>query len=113
MPQVCRILEDDTGQFEQTGPLDVHAAVGVHQDVANGGILQERFEGPQAEDFLQHLAANSLFVAATERNIRHANQFIDDGLHLRSGADVLQRGEFLQVDLAQQVAMEAGLQLLE
>ena len=68
--------------------------------------------GAQAEDFVQHLAADSVPFRATERDIRRTNQLIDYGLHLGSRADVLQRCESFQVNLVQQLTMEACLQLL-
>src|SRR6267142_690339 len=64
-------------------------------NVRDGGILQERLERSQAEDFVQHFAADSLFFRAAERDVRRTNQVVDYGLHLRSRADVLQRGESL------------------
>jgi len=95
------ILKNDAGKFEHAGPLDVNLPVGIDQNVRDGGILQERLERSQAEDFVQHFTADSLFFRAAERDVRRTNQVVDYGLHLRARADVLQRGEFFQVNLVQ------------
>src|SRR6266704_2222735 len=101
VPKVRCILENDAGKFEHSAPLDVNLAVGVYQNVGNGRILKERLEGPESKDFVQHLAADSLFFRAAERDVRGPNQVVDYVLYLRSRANVLQRSEFLEVNLVQ------------
>ena len=51
------VLEDDVGLLKHAAPLHVDRLVGVHQDVVDGGILQQRLQRAQAEDLVQDCPA--------------------------------------------------------
>ena len=48
------ILEGDAGQFELAVPLDVDLFVRVDQDVADGLIVEQRFQRPEPEDLVEN-----------------------------------------------------------
>src|SRR5215475_4787558 len=96
-----RIFESHTRKFEYASALDVYLPMGVHENFRNGCILQERFEGAQTENFVQHLSADSLFFRAAEGNVRRTNQIVNDWLHLGARAHILKRDELFSVDFIQ------------
>ncbi len=65
--QVLGIAEGDGGQFQQPFALDIDLLVGVDQNVGNAGILQKRFQRPQAENLVQYLVADLLLFERTEQ----------------------------------------------
>ncbi len=65
--QVLSVAEGDGGQFEQALALDVDLLVGVDQNVGDAGILQQRLERPEAEDFVQDFVADLLLFERAEQ----------------------------------------------
>ena len=48
--EVLIILEPDIRQFQTATPFDVHLIVAVYQDIRNGRVGQQRFQGAQTQD---------------------------------------------------------------
>ena len=82
------------------------------QDVADGGILQQRLERAQAEDFIQNLFDDAVFFHQAERRLLFFHQLGDGGADFRADALAGHGGEGLQVDPVQQLAVQRELQLL-
>ena len=108
----CASRKLHVGQLQQALALHVDLLVPVDQDVGDGGILQQRLERPQAEDFVQHLVADLLlFERAEQRRLGSINE-IERLAHFAAHALVVDGGQRLQVDLVQQLAVQRELQLL-
>src|ERR1019366_8761592 len=112
MAKVSVVLKNDVGFLQSAGALDIYLSVRVHQDVVDGGILEQRLQRPQAKDFLQHLPRQAVSLGGTERRLQVHDEVLNYLLYLRPRPDILERSEFLQIDLAQQLAMQGGFQFL-
>ncbi len=84
----------------------------IDQNVINGRILQQRFQRSQSEYFVQDLARQAFPLPGAERGIEFRHELVDDFLHLHAGLDVFERGQLLQIDQVQQVAVQGRLQVL-
>ena len=58
--QVRLVAEADVGFDQFAGALDVDVVEAVDQDIADGGIFEQRFERAQAEDFVEHFFDEAL-----------------------------------------------------
>ncbi len=78
----------------------------------DGGVLQQRLQRTQAEDFIQDLFDDAVFFHQAEGRLLFVHQLGDGRANL--GADALARhgGEGLQVDPVQKLAVQRELQLL-
>ena len=112
MHQVRIVLEPDVGFFQHSRPLDIHLVVSVDQNVIDGGVLQQRLQGTQSEDFIQYFQSKALAFPAAHRGLQVCDQLLDDGQGLCPGALVPHHRYSLQVHFVQKVAMDGGFQLL-
>ena len=110
--QVRVVLEPNVGFFQHSRAFDVHLLVAVHQNVVDGGILQQRFQRAQSENLIQNFQGKALALAAAHRGLQIRDQVLNHGQGLGPGAFVAHRGHPFQVHLVQQVAVHAGLQFL-
>ena len=76
------------------------------------GILQQRLERPQAEDFVQHFVADLLLFERAEQRRLGVDQLNHRLAHFGAHALVVDGRQRLQVDLVQQLAVERELQFL-
>ena len=86
---------------------------GVHQDVGDLGILDQRLQRSQAEDLVQHLADQRLTLVEVERDHLLGDQVVDhlpDRLDDLVPAHPVQTGEVEPLD---QPAVDPALDLLE
>ena len=68
--QVRVIFEPDVGFFQHSRPLDIHLIVSIHQNVVDGGILQQRFQRSQPENFVQNFQGKALPLAAAHGSLQ-------------------------------------------
>src|SRR5207247_8076411 len=66
--------------------LDVNSLVAVDEDVANGRVVHQRFEWPQAEGFVEDLVDHTLALIAIEQAGRPLTQLV------RATADLFAQG---------------------
>ena len=85
------ILEPDIGLHQASGPFHVHVVEAVDQDVADGWVLEQRFQRAQPEDFVQNLF-DQLFALAHG----HGEGFVYDEL-LHHDADLPADAFFVEV----------------
>ena len=83
-----------------------------HQNVADGGILQQRLERAQAEDFVQNLFDDAVLFHQAEGRLLFLHQLGHGRADLRAHPLAGHRGERFQVDAVEQLAVERELQLL-
>ena len=91
--------------------LDVDVVEAVDHDVADGRVLQQRLERPQAEHLVQDLFDHALALGE-----RHGNAFVrDQPLHyhadLRAHALFVQRSSCSGIERVQQLVMDLALDL--
>ena len=113
MHQVPVVFEDDGGLLQHPAPFDIDRVVGVHQDVVDRRVLQQRLQRTKAEDLIQHLLRQPVAFRCGERNILLADQLLNSGqqLLLRSGVLVHQRDLF-QIQPLDQSLVYRGLDFL-
>ena len=54
------VLKGGRALLELAGALDVHLLVGIHENVADRLVAQQRLERPEAEDFIDDVAENGV-----------------------------------------------------
>ena len=63
------VLEADVGLHQAPAALDVDVVVPVHQDVADGRILEQRLQRAQTEDLVEHLLDEPLALGDRHRDV--------------------------------------------
>ena len=89
MHQVPVVLEDDGGLLQHPVPFYIDRAAGVHQDVVDGRILQQRLQRAKAEDFIQYLLRQPVAFRRRERNILLPDQLVNHASAAVAGTPVL------------------------
>ena len=110
--QVGVVLELHRGAVQFAAAFHVDAVRRGHQDVADGGVLQQRFERAEAEDLIQDLLDDAVLFHQAEGRLLFFHEPGDGGANFRADAFAGHGGERLQVDPVQQFAVERELQLL-
>ena len=105
--QMLFVLEPHRARLERAVALDEHLVVAVDQDVGDRGVLEQRLERPEAEQFVEHVADQLLALGMVERMLLLGQLFLDDVADLV--LDLLARHgvERGQVDEIEQAAGEA------
>ena len=83
-----------------------------HQNVGDGGILQQRLERAETEDLVENFFDDAVLFHQAERRLLFFHQLGDGGADFRAHPLAGHRGERFQVDAVQQLAVERELQLL-
>ena len=60
LEQVAVIAESNARLAEHAATFHVHRAVGVHQDVVDGVVLEQLLKGPEAEDFVEDFLGDAV-----------------------------------------------------
>ena len=110
--QVGVIVKLHIGQLEPAASLHVDLAVAVHQDVADGWVLEQWLERSQAEDLVQHLVADLLLLGGGQQVGLVFEQRENRLPDLGANAFVIDSGQGLQIDPVQQLSMEREFQVL-
>ena len=105
------ILEADVGFHQAAGALDVDVVEAVDHDVADGGVLEQLLQRPQAEDFIENLLDELLALGH-----RHRQRFVDDQpldhvADLAAHAVLVQVLELIGRQRVQQLLMDLALDL--
>src|SRR5436190_464507 len=111
--QMALVLERDVGFLEQAFALHEHLVEPVDQDVRHRRILQQGFEGAQAEELVDDVGGEGLALHQAERG-RAGEPFDDepdDATDLRFGIFALDAREPFQVQTAQELLMDVGLEV--
>src|ERR1017187_7837787 len=107
------VLEGKRRFLQHASPLYVDRVVGIHQDVAYGVILQERFQRPQPEDLVQHLLRKAVPLRSAQRNALLIDDLLDyDEELMLERLRLLQVSQFVQVDPLDQLSVNGRLDVL-
>ncbi len=92
-------------------PLHVHVLVGIHDDVADGRVAQQRFERSQSEHFVDEFAKQHIAFAQAQRRIFLGEQLADERADLALGAGAVGIGKRFEVEPVQQLSMDDRFEL--
>ncbi len=110
--QVGLVLEDDVGLLDHAAPFHVDRLVGVHQDVADRGIVQQRLQGAEAEYLVQNVLCQPVAVQSAQRGALLANQLQNHAKQALPPANLvgLHGRQFFKVHATDQFVMHRSLQ---
>ena len=84
--QVLVVLERGGHLLEHAAALHVHLLVGVHQDVVDRRVAQQRLERPEAEDLVEDVAEDLLALGHRERLVLLGEQLEEQRADVALGA---------------------------
>ncbi len=85
----------------------------VDQDVADRRVLEQHLERAEAERLVEHLVDEPLALHAVEQRVLGVAQVLDDEADLAAQRVALQVADARQVELVDELAVDAALELLE
>ena len=109
--QVAIVLERAGHALQHTGSFHVHLLVGVHEDVVDGRVAQQRFERPEPEDLVEDVAEDLLALRHRERLALLAEQLEEQRADVAFGARPIDGRKGLEVQPVQQLPVNVRLQL--
>ena len=109
--QVPVVLERRRHLGEDAGAFDVDVLVGVDEDVVDRRVAQQRLERPEAEDLVEDVAEDLLAFGDADRRVLLGHQLEDERADFAFGALPIHRGQRLEVQPVEQLAMDVALQL--
>ena len=113
LQEMTVVAEGDTGAAENAAALHVDVGGGVDQDVVDGVVFEELFEGAEAEDFVEDFLGDAVALHGTERNALFGDDLLNEGKKLElAGAGFLSLAEFLEVETIDKLRVDSGLEFL-
>ena len=113
LEEVPVVLEADVGALQLAVTLDVDALEGIHQDVRDRRILDQRLERAQPEDLVEHLPDEHLALVEIERHDLLRQQVVH---HFPNRLDHLlpvDLVEIREVEAVEETPVDAPLDLLK
>ncbi len=107
--QVRFVLETDGRQFKLAETFHINLLVRIDEDVRDGRVLQQGFEGPQTGHFVVKLSGELIQFLGVERQSLGQNIFAGDLLHLFAQLLLWHLVECGEVDLLDHLAVQAHL----
>jgi hypothetical protein len=112
-PQQVRVILEFHRRAEQFAvALDVDQPGRGHQNIRYGGVLQQRLQRTESEDFVQNLFHHALFFEQAEWCLLLLEQLGNRAAYFRAHALAAQSRQRFQVDAVQQLAVDREFQLL-
>src|SRR5581483_2852137 len=110
--EVSVIFKLDVRLFELAAPFYVDQARSRDQNIGDGWIPEQRLNWPQAENFVEDLLHEAVFLGQTQRRFLFVHQLGDRGPDLLP--DFISRHgiDSYEIDSIEQFAMDRKLQLL-
>ena len=106
VPEAC--LE----QFQLPGPFDVDLFAGIHQNVGDGRILQEGFQGPESQHLVLDFLDEPVPLTDVQQDLVLPEDLFDEPCQLRLQLSPFQRGDDGQIHQLEHALMDARLQLV-
>ena len=110
--QVSIVLEHRDTFFKNPSALHVNVLETIDQNVVDAGVLQQRLERSQAENFIQHFPRQRILLRRRERGIEVLDQNLNNGEHLRAHVRIPRGYDFLDVDFGYQFAVYGRFKFL-
>ena len=111
--EMALILEPHQSRLENARALDIDVFVAVDQNVVDGGILQQRFERAEPGHLVEDLGDEVAEFLRVERQPFGEDILRDQFLHVRAQGFFRQLFERRQIDVFEQLAMQAHLGVKE
>jgi hypothetical protein len=108
--QVVVVVEPHVGRLEESEALDEYLGVGVHEDVRDVRIVQQRLDRTEPERLVEDLLFERVALGLGERDVLLREQLDDDASNLieQGGrVDVVERGQIQTLD---HPPVDAGLE---
>ena len=105
------VLEGGGDPLEHALPLDEDVAIGVHEDVADRRIAEQRLERPEAEDVVEHLGEERLALGQAERRRLFREQQSEQRSDLAFGAGAIGVGQRFEIQPIQQLLVNRRAKL--
>ena len=109
--QVRVVLEADLGLGELAVALDEDFVVAVDQDIADARLFEQRLQRAESEHFVEHLFDDLGLLGGGHGHALFVEQAFDDAADLGANAVLGNGGGALQIEDADQLAMDLRLQL--
>ena len=106
------VLKDHVGFFQAAVPFEVDLVVTIDQDVGDLGVGEERFERPEAENFVEHVDDQRVALEQAQRDVlalpieKIADETADLGLSIFA----LHSGQALEIQATEQFLVDAPLE---
>jgi len=113
LPQVLVVAEADFRQFNAAFALDVNAVEAIDQYVADGLVLEQRLEGPEAEGLVHDLVHQAFLVGAVDQALFVLAQLANEDAHFAADSFRGQDAEVLHVQAVDELLVNADLELAE
>ena len=107
------VAEGHRGLLHLAAPFHVDVLRPVDEDVADGRVLEQEFQRPQAEGLVEHLADELLALVTVEQRVLIVAQVLDDQADLAAQRVAFELSHLGQIELVDQLAVDALLELLE
>ena len=101
------------GLFHLAAAFDVDVLRPVDQNIADRRVLEQQLERAQAERFVEHLVDQPLALGAIEQRVFGVAEMLDDQANLAAQHVAFQLADARQVELVDQLAVNASLQVFE
>ena len=111
--QVPVVAEYDIGLFEQPVAFREYQIGSVHQNVGNRGVLEQRFQRSQPEHLIEKIGLDPALFVGGQRNVSAGQSFLNYRRHCLPRPRVVDRGQFLQIQLGEHGLVHVGFELLK
>ena len=114
MHQVRFVLEDNVGLLDDAPPFDVNGLIRVDQNVAHRRVVQQRFEWPKPEYFIENVVRKTVAVGSAERRALFPDQLQNDCEQPLASTEFirLNGSQFFQIHAAYQFVMNGSFECM-
>ena len=105
------VVPEPHGHFRKlAATLDVDLVEAVHQDIRDRWFLQKRFQRPESQRFVQNFLDDPVLLRRRHRHALVFQQPLHHAPDFRAQSLLGQRGHALQIEHAEQLFVDRGLQ---
>ena len=112
MVQVAIVFEAHQRLLQDAVALNVNGFVVVDQNIGDRWILQERLQRTESEDLVENFLDDPVLFDQAERRLLFLHQLRYRGADFRAHPLPGHRGQSLEIDPVQQLAVQRELELL-
>ena len=113
LQQVVVVAELDVALLHLAAAFDVDLVRPVDEDVADGRVLEQHLQRPEAERLVEHLVDEPLALHAVEQRVFGVAQPLDDQADLAAERLAFQVADPRQVELIDQLAVDEAFEFFE
>jgi hypothetical protein len=106
------VLKGEAGLLQHAPAFNVDRVIGVHQNIADGVVLEQRLQGTEAEDLIDHLLGKPVALRAAERDSLLVDDLLDGEEELLLAAALLHLSQLVEIDALDEFLVDGGLDVL-